>query len=144
MIVGRRFEVLEEAAKEMNFQAIESQQGGKAIPVQGDIFDKAGVNAFYEKAIKIIDKLDFLVNSAGFSANWKVQGAWVRCFVHQKAQCELALIKWVKDKPEELEAKLWSIEEWVVRHRIRLRIQRVWAPAVVILERVATDNGVIQ
>jgi len=91
IIVGRRIAVLEATAADINALAKESQQGGEAIPIQGDVGNKAGVVEFYEKAIKVIDKLDYLVNNAGFSSNWKVQGDW--------------------NNEAELEAKLWSIED---------------------------------
>lgn len=61
--------------------------GGEVIPVQGDVATKQDIVEFYDKCTKHFDKvcpsplymelahgkLDFLVNNAGFSSNWKVQ-----------------------------------------------------------------------
>jgi len=53
------------------------------------------------------DKLDFLVNNAGISSNWKVQTKMVSQLppVNHRADDQ--------DDIENLEEKLWSIEEYV-------------------------------
>jgi len=56
------------------------------------------------------DKLDFLVNNAGFSSNWKVQTKMVSQLVnadHCRADDQ--------DDVENLEEKLWSIDEYVTQ-----------------------------
>jgi hypothetical protein len=56
------------------------------------------------------DKLDFLVNNAGFSSNWKVQTKMVSQLarpVHCRADDQ--------DDIENLEEKLWSIDEYVAQ-----------------------------
>jgi NAD(P)-dependent dehydrogenase (short-subunit alcohol dehydrogenase family) len=66
------------------------------IPVQGDVATKQGIVEFYDKCTKHLDKvcpsllymeladdkLDFLVNNAGFSSNWKVQTKMVSQLPH--------------------------------------------------------------
>jgi hypothetical protein len=54
------------------------------------------------------DKLDFLVNNAGFSSNWKVQTKMVRQQA-RPAGCRAD----DQDDIENLEEKLWSIDEYV-------------------------------
>lgn len=89
IINGRREDVLKATAEELNVAAKEAGMGGEVIPVQGDVATKAGIVEFYDKASKHLDQvgrcnyrawdlltraqLDFLVNNAGFSSNWKVQ-----------------------------------------------------------------------
>jgi NAD(P)-dependent dehydrogenase (short-subunit alcohol dehydrogenase family) len=59
LIVGRRKEVLEEAAKEMNWF------GGPAIPFQADITKMGDISTIVDKAMKEFGKIDFLFNNAG-------------------------------------------------------------------------------
>jgi hypothetical protein len=54
------------------------------------------------------DKLDFLVNNAGFSSNWKVQTKMVSQ-LPQHVCCRSD----DQDDVENLEEKLWSIDEYV-------------------------------
>jgi NAD(P)-dependent dehydrogenase (short-subunit alcohol dehydrogenase family) len=70
--------------------------GGEVIPVQGDVATKQGIVEFYDKCTKhldkvcpssmniklVDDKLDFLVNNAGFSSNWKVQTKMVSHYLY--------------------------------------------------------------
>ncbi|OCF62206.1 hypothetical protein L486_01873 [Kwoniella mangroviensis CBS 10435] len=91
-IIGRRFNVVEETAKELNAAAQEAQSGGECIPIEGDVGTKAGVVEVYEKVSKLTDKLDCLVNNAGFSANWRVYSDDL-------------------NDPTKLEKMLWSIED---------------------------------
>ncbi|RSH93294.1 hypothetical protein EHS25_007648 [Saitozyma podzolica] len=95
VICGRRQDVLDATAKELNVAADESGAGGKVIAIQADVATKQGVVDFYDKCKDVIHKLDFLVNNAGFSSNWKVTTS-------------LADV-------EHLEEKLWSIDDidWV-------------------------------
>jgi len=57
--VGRRKEVLEEAAKEMN------RFGGPVIPFQADITRMGDIPRIVDKAIREFGKIDFLFNNAG-------------------------------------------------------------------------------
>nr|ODN91637.1 hypothetical protein L204_05624 [Cryptococcus depauperatus CBS 7855] len=91
-IVGRRFHIVENTAKEINAAVAESQNGGEAIPVEGDIVTKQGVSDIYDKISAQTDKLDYLVNNAGFSANWRKQCSDL-------------------NDPVGLEEQLWSIED---------------------------------
>jgi NAD(P)-dependent dehydrogenase (short-subunit alcohol dehydrogenase family) len=59
LIVGRRKEVLEEAAKEMN------RFGGRVIPFQADITRMGDIPRIVDKAIREFGKIDFLFNNAG-------------------------------------------------------------------------------
>jgi len=59
LIVGRRKEVLEEAAKEMN------RFGGPVIPFQADITRMGDIPRIVDKAIREFGKIDFLFNNAG-------------------------------------------------------------------------------
>jgi NAD(P)-dependent dehydrogenase (short-subunit alcohol dehydrogenase family) len=59
LIVGRRKEVLEEAAREMN------RFGGSVIPFQADITKMGDIPKIVAKAIKEFGKIDFLFNNAG-------------------------------------------------------------------------------
>ena len=86
VICGRRKDVTEATAAEINAYA-----SGKVIPIQADVSSKEGVAAFYDEAVKHIDRLDFLVANAGFSANWRDQSSLA--------------------DPETLEKKLWSVED---------------------------------
>ncbi|WVQ79212.1 hypothetical protein IAT38_001308 [Cryptococcus sp. DSM 104549] len=91
-IIGRRFNVVEETAKELTAAAAEAQSRGECIAIEGDVATKQGVSDAYDKIAKLTDKLDYLVNNAGFSANWR-------------KQC-----KDLND-PVGLEEQLWSIED---------------------------------
>ncbi|ORX37732.1 hypothetical protein BD324DRAFT_623064 [Kockovaella imperatae] len=71
IVCGRREEQIKAAAEEMNTAAKESGMGGEVIAIRADVGNKKGCIEFFEQASKLIDKLDFLVNNAGFSANWK-------------------------------------------------------------------------
>ncbi|ORY34751.1 hypothetical protein BCR39DRAFT_125853 [Naematelia encephala] len=73
IICGRRVEPIEETAAELNAAAKESSSGGQVIAIQADVSTKHGITDFYNKCEHIIDKLDYLVNNAGFSSNWKDQ-----------------------------------------------------------------------
>jgi len=59
LIVGRRREVLHEAAKEMN------RFGGPIIPFQADMTKMGDIPKIVDKAIKEFGKIDFLFNNAG-------------------------------------------------------------------------------
>ena len=59
LIVGRRKEVLEEAAKEMR------PFGGPVIPFQADISKMTPIPEIVDKAMKEFGKIDFLFNNAG-------------------------------------------------------------------------------
>ncbi len=59
LIVGRRKEALDEAAKEMN------RYGGPVIPFQADITKMGDIPKIVDKAIKEFGKIDFLFNNAG-------------------------------------------------------------------------------
>ena len=59
LIVGRRREVLNEAAKEMN------RFGGPIIPFQADMTKMGDIPKIVDKAIKEFGKIDFLFNNAG-------------------------------------------------------------------------------
>jgi NAD(P)-dependent dehydrogenase (short-subunit alcohol dehydrogenase family) len=59
LIVGRRKEALDEAAKEMN------RYGGLVIPFQADITKMGDIPKIVDKAIKEFGKIDFLFNNAG-------------------------------------------------------------------------------
>ncbi|GFZ49607.1 hypothetical protein JCM24511_07008 [Saitozyma sp. JCM 24511] len=91
VICGRRQDVLDAAAEELNVAATESGAGGKVIAIQADVATKQGVVDFYDKCKGVIHKLDFLVNNAGFSSNWKVTTSLADM--------------------EHLEEKLWSIDD---------------------------------
>jgi len=67
-ITGRRLEVLEGAAKELNASAGE---GGVAIPLQGDVSSKAGCAKIAEAVAAKESKVDTLINCAGVSRPWK-------------------------------------------------------------------------
>ncbi|ODN98112.1 hypothetical protein I350_07754 [Cryptococcus amylolentus CBS 6273] len=91
-IVGRRFEVVKATAKELSDAAAEAQTDGECIPIEGDVATKQGVTEVYDKISAKTDKLDYLVNNAGFSANWR------------KMASDL-------NDPKELAEQLWSIED---------------------------------
>jgi NAD(P)-dependent dehydrogenase (short-subunit alcohol dehydrogenase family) len=59
LIVGRRREVLDEAAREMN------RFGGPIIPFQADITKMGDIPKIVDRAIKEFRKIDFLFNNAG-------------------------------------------------------------------------------
>jgi NAD(P)-dependent dehydrogenase (short-subunit alcohol dehydrogenase family) len=59
VIVGRRKEVLDEAAKEMK------RFGGPVIPLQADITKMGDIPKIVDKAMKEFGKIDFLFNNAG-------------------------------------------------------------------------------
>jgi len=59
VIVGRRREVLDGVAKEMN------RFGGPVIPFQADITKMGDIPRIVDKAIKEFGKIDFLFNNAG-------------------------------------------------------------------------------
>ncbi|WVQ66066.1 uncharacterized protein L199_004244 [Kwoniella botswanensis] len=89
IIIGRRLAILETASKEINEHA--SKNGGQVIAIEGDIASKKGIEDIYDKLKALTDKVDYLVNNAGFSSTYKVQAD-------------------IND-PVELEKKLWSVEE---------------------------------
>ncbi|RXK36393.1 hypothetical protein M231_06359 [Tremella mesenterica] len=91
IITGRRLQVIESTATEINAACKEQNSGGEVIPVQGDIATKAGVEAIYNICSQFIDRLDVLINNAGFSSNWKVPSKM--------------------DDVEQLQQKLWSIDD---------------------------------
>jgi NAD(P)-dependent dehydrogenase (short-subunit alcohol dehydrogenase family) len=86
IICGRRLNVVEATAAEINATA-----SGKVIAIEADVSTKEGISAFYDKASQHIDRLDFLVANAGFSAGWRDHSS-------------LANV-------ETLEKKLWSVED---------------------------------
>ena len=59
LIVGRRMDVLEKAAKEL------SKFGKPAIPFSADVSQLGLIPKIVEKAVKEFGKIDFLVNNAG-------------------------------------------------------------------------------
>ncbi|OCF62207.1 hypothetical protein L486_01874 [Kwoniella mangroviensis CBS 10435] len=89
LIIGRRLATLETTSKEISEQA--SKNEGQVIAIEGDISSKKGIEEVYEKIKSLTDKVDHLVNNAGFAAIYKVRANI--------------------DDPVELEKKLWSIEE---------------------------------
>ncbi|WWC95809.1 hypothetical protein V866_002675 [Kwoniella sp. B9012] len=89
IIIGRRLPTLETTSKEINEQA--SKNGGQVIAIEGDISSKKGIEAVYESIKSLTDRVDYLVNDAGFASVYKVRADI--------------------DDPVELEKKLWSIEE---------------------------------
>ncbi|WWC65800.1 uncharacterized protein I303_108422 [Kwoniella dejecticola CBS 10117] len=91
-IIGRRLGVAEETAKEINVDAKESGMGGECVALEGDVGTKQGVVDVYEKVSKLTDRLDYLVNNAGYSANWRVYSSDL-------------------NDPVGLEKMLWSIED---------------------------------
>ncbi|OWZ76967.1 hypothetical protein C365_04224 [Cryptococcus neoformans Bt85] len=72
-IVGRRLNIIQETANELTNAAVRAQSGGQCIPIEGDVATKQGVSDVYDKIVKMTDRLDYLVNNAGFSANWRKQ-----------------------------------------------------------------------
>ncbi|KAK6908473.1 hypothetical protein I203_102475 [Kwoniella mangroviensis CBS 8507] len=89
LIIGRRLATLETTSKEISEQA--SKNEGQVIAIEGDISSKKGIEEVYEKIKSLTDKVDYLVNNAGFAAVYKVRANI--------------------DDPVELVKKLWSIEE---------------------------------
>ncbi|WWC73713.1 uncharacterized protein I206_107685 [Kwoniella pini CBS 10737] len=70
-IIGRRLETLQNTADELSTAA--SKNDGQVIPLQGDILTKEGIHAVSEHLIKIVDKVDYLINNAGVGTNYKIQ-----------------------------------------------------------------------
>ncbi|KAJ9117720.1 hypothetical protein QFC24_006434 [Naganishia onofrii] len=64
-ITGRRSDVLEATAKEINAQVKEHGGKGSVVPIQGDVSSKAKVKEFHEKIASQEEKLDVLINCAG-------------------------------------------------------------------------------
>ncbi|KAL7425128.1 hypothetical protein Q5752_000816 [Cryptotrichosporon argae] len=91
VIVGRRAEALKAAADDITAAAKASGSDGLAIAVTGDVSDKAGVVALYDKVVPHLSKVDVLVNCAGQATPWKYLGQW--------------------DNPDNLDKMLWSIED---------------------------------
>ncbi|WVF68491.1 hypothetical protein IAT40_003258 [Kwoniella sp. CBS 6097] len=92
IIIGRRLEVIESTAKELTDAAKQAGSDGECIAIQGDIATKQGIVEVYEEICKKTEKLDYLVNNAGFSANWRTVAPDL-------------------NDPQELEKMLWSIED---------------------------------
>jgi len=59
LIVGRRADVLEKAAKEVG------QSGGAVIPFSADLSQMEEIGRVVNKALKEFGKIDFLINNAG-------------------------------------------------------------------------------
>jgi NAD(P)-dependent dehydrogenase (short-subunit alcohol dehydrogenase family) len=57
VICGRRQDVLDATAKELNVAADESGAGGKVIAIQADVATKQGVVDFYDKCKDVIHKV---------------------------------------------------------------------------------------
>lgn len=57
VICGRRQDVLDAAAEELNVAANESGAGGKVIAIQADVATKQGVVDFYDKCKGVIHKV---------------------------------------------------------------------------------------
>ena len=60
IITGRRFEVIEATALEINSACAVNGQGGEVIAIQGDVATKAGVEKLYEAVSKVVDKVRHL------------------------------------------------------------------------------------
>ncbi|WVO14340.1 hypothetical protein L204_101972 [Cryptococcus depauperatus] len=73
-IVGRRFHIVENTAKEINAAVAESQNGGEAIPVEGDIVTKQGVSDIYDKISAQTDKCSDLNDPVGLEEQlWSIE-----------------------------------------------------------------------
>ncbi|KIR27645.1 hypothetical protein I309_03568 [Cryptococcus deuterogattii LA55] len=84
-----------ETADELTKAGARAQFAGRCIPIEGDVATKKGVSDVYEKIANLTDRLDYLVNNAGFSTNWR-------------KQCPNLVD--IND-PVGLEEQLWSIED---------------------------------
>ncbi|WWC73715.1 uncharacterized protein I206_107687 [Kwoniella pini CBS 10737] len=91
-VIGRRLNIVEDSAKEINIAAKESGLSGECIALEGDVGTKQGVVNVYEKVSKLTDRLDYLVNNAGYSGGWRVSSNG-------------------NHDHEGLEKMLWSIED---------------------------------
>lgn len=67
-ITGRRVEVLQKAADEINTRA---EKGGSVHVIQGDVSSKAGVQKIADQFAAKEQILDTLINCAGVSVMWK-------------------------------------------------------------------------
>ncbi|KAJ9114155.1 hypothetical protein QFC20_001671 [Naganishia adeliensis] len=64
-ITGRRKDVLEKTAEEINAK-VKGQSGtGQVVAIQGDVSSKAKVKEFHAQIAALEDKLDVLINCAG-------------------------------------------------------------------------------
>lgn len=68
-ITGRRLEVLQKAAEEINAQS--SSAGGSVHVIQGDVSTKEGVNKIAEQIKEKEQVVDSLINCAGVIKPWK-------------------------------------------------------------------------
>ncbi|KAJ9112900.1 hypothetical protein QFC19_000455 [Naganishia cerealis] len=64
-ITGRRKDVLDATAEEINAQVKEQSGTGKVISIQGDVSSKAKVKEFHAQIAAQEEKLDVLINCAG-------------------------------------------------------------------------------
>lgn len=58
IICGRRLEVVKETAGEINALAKEAGKGGEVIAIQADVSSKKDIVEFYDKCVKVIDKVN--------------------------------------------------------------------------------------
>ncbi|KAI5480928.1 hypothetical protein MNV49_006738 [Pseudohyphozyma bogoriensis] len=85
-ITGRRLDVLEATAAEINAQVTES--GGRVVAVQGDVSSKEAVAAMVARVSELTSVVDVLINCAGLLMPWR-------------KQCEV-------DDVENLQSMLWD------------------------------------